>query len=653
MCALIAANRPPDVLIAAAFALYVVWEHKRLAGWLVAGAALPAAALLSYNLAVVGKLGGGYALAGKAGRDNFFHFDALGLPGLLISPTRGLLVFSPFLIFIGVGLARRLRTPEDHKLAVALSLAVASQLVVYSQTDWRAGVSWGPRWLTDLLPILVWMLAPAALALRPRARRVLVALAVFAVGVQAVGAFWYEKTSDERIFADAPLEAGVPKAAWSPRNTPFIQELSHRYAAAELQCSAHGSIDAPRPPAANGGKPGLLKPGEAVQGWALSCGRTPAQVILLIDGRVIGQTQDFVQRPDVNTALHTSQATGWSVPADTTGVSLGRHVLQLAVRIAPRGDIRIVREQAVTVTPPPDLAALAARAASRLRDDQARPGYWLTAFTSGPRWGAAKQEMNTYLTSVIVDLLAPVARRQGLTGAVARARRHLAAQIESNGLVRYHGLPDAPTIGTLGCKITPDADDTALAWRIAGKGLGDPRARRMLAELARYRRADGLYRTWLAPQARYECLDPGSDPDPADLTINMHVYLMLRRLDPPASRSLCQAMQRAAGNEGVWVYYAKTALVPYLRSAELGQLGCSLPLPTARLADPVPGQEWWSQVARELVGGRRLEARRAGAHADRPAAHQHGPERLRATALRTAAALPQRPERDGQPVLLV
>jgi hypothetical protein len=148
--------------------------------------------------------------------------------------------------------------------------------------------------------------------------------------------------------------------------------------------------------------------------------------------------------------------------------------------------------------------------------------------------------------------------------------------------------------------ITPDADDTALVWRIAGKA-GDPRLQQMLRTLAHYRDGRGLYRTWLAPTSRYQCLDPGRDPDPADATINMHVYMMLNEFDPPAARALCKALLRWSGSDDTWVYYAKTALVPYLRSAELEQLGCPIPLPTARLARPVPGQEWWPEVARLLV----------------------------------------------------
>ncbi len=602
-CVLIAANRPPDALIAGAFVLYAVWTRKRAAAWMLAGAAVPLAALLYYNLDFIGSLVGGYDLATGERREHFFHLDLLGLPGLLVSPARGLLVFSPFLVFVVVGLRRRLRTPGSRELAIALSLAVVGQLIVYSQADWRGGVAWGPRWLTDLLPILVWMLAPAPLALRPLARKVFVATIVAAIAVQAIGAFWYTKTSDDAIFAKDPTFMGNRAsmgAAWDPGNTPFFAELRHGRAPGELQCDARGSIDRPAP-SAPGGPVAEMQPGAPVEGWALACGRTPAQALVLMDGKVIGATQDFLARPDVEQTLHATAPSGWSVPADTRGIAPGEHVLQLAVRVAPRSDIRIVREQAVMVPAPPSLTGLAARAAERLRADQARPGYWLTSFTSGPRYEAPQKEMNTYLTSILVDLLAPVARERRLDDVVARARRHLAAQVESTGLVRYHGLPDAPTIGTLGCAITPDADDTALAWRIAGIGRADPRSRRMLRTLARYRDARGMYRTWLARQASYRCLDPGRDPDPVDFTIQTHVYLMLRQQDRPAAQRLCRAMQRSSGDDDLWVYYAKTAVVPYLRSAELGSRGCPLPLPAARLARPVPGQEWWSEVARRLV----------------------------------------------------
>ena len=108
-------------------------------------------------------------------------------------------------------------------------------------------------------------------------------------------------------------------------------------------------------------------------------------------------------------------------------------------------------------------------------------------------------------------------------------------------------------------------------------------------------------RAWLAPQKKYQNLDPGRDPNPTDIAIQMHVYLMLRELDPPAAQNLCSALQRSYSDGDLWIYYAKAPLVPYLRNAELAQLGCGIPPPTERLALPAAGQEIWSEAVRRLA----------------------------------------------------
>ncbi|MBV9924339.1 MAG: hypothetical protein JOZ96_04795 [Acidobacteria bacterium] len=610
VCVLVAANRPPDALLAGAFVLSAVWGSRRNALWLLAGAAVPLAALLYYNLHFIGHYAGGYAL-GKAPDEVFFRRDWSGLFGLLVSPTRGLLVFTPFLVFVPAGLMQRLRTPGTRGLAAALSLAAAAQLLIYSQTDWRAGVSWGPRYLTDLLPILVWMLAPAPLVLRPRARVLLVLAMAASVVVQFIGAFWYTTASDELIYAK---NSASMRGAWDIHNVPFLTELSNPFVRGRLQCDAVASLDrVGRTVLQGAGEVPQLETGAVLEGWALACKNRPSELLALIDGVVVGSTTDFLPRTDVNAVTHTEAPSGWRVVANTLGVSTGEHVLQLAVRIGTRGDIRVVREQRVAVNAQEtaalpqqaasaaDLDALAERAASLLREHQSGEGFWLTSHTTGLRYEAPQREMNTYLTSMLVDLLTPVARRRSLEDVLERARRHLATQIEGDGLVRYHGLPNSPAIGTLGCVITPDADDTSLVWRIAGRGVVDPRRQSMLEQLARYRDARGLYRTWLAPREEYQCIDPGRDPDPADGTIQMHVYLMLRELDPPAARNLCGALRGSFGDEDIWVYYAKAPLVPYLRSAELRRLGCAVPLPAERLVLPVAGQEVWGEAVRLLV----------------------------------------------------
>ena len=604
VCVLMAANRPPDALIAGAIILFTMWKRRRNAWWLLIGAAAPLAAILYYNLNFIGHIAGAYALVKVP--QSFFQPIWSGLSGLLVSPTRGLLVFSPFLIFIPVGLAQRLRSPRSRGLAVALTFAVAAQILFYSHGDWRAGCSWGPRWLTDILPILVWMLAPAPRVLRLPARSLLILFMVASISVQTIGAFWYTWASDELIFAGDPKSISM-QGAWNPQNIPFLVELRHPPVRGDLLCNADGAINriGARLHPSNGTLPHLAS-GAMLEGWALTCRRTPSQMLMLIDGIVIGSTNDFIARGDVNEVMHTTSPSGWRISATTLGVSLGERVLQLAVRVEPASDIRIVREQPVFVIAQEsaigsDLEMMAKRATELLQERQSKEGFWLTAYTSGLHYEAPQQEMNTFLTSMLVDLLSPVAPQRGLDDAVKRARQHLAAQIESNGLVRYHGLPDGSTIGKLGHIITPDADDTALVWRIAGLVTDDPRQQRMLEELARYRDARGLYRTWLAPQQEYQSIDPGSNPNPTDIGIQMNVYLMLRELAPPSAQHLCNAIQRSSGNEDIWVYYSKAPLVPYLRSAELRQLGCAVLLPTERLAISVAGQGKWSEAMRLLA----------------------------------------------------
>jgi len=253
------------------------------------------------------------------------------------------------------------------------------------------------------------------------------------------------------------------------------------------------------------------------------------------------------------------------------------------------------------------LADLARSAAGILAKRQQGPGYWLTAYTAEARFENPRQEMNTFTNAVMVDIAAPVADDAGLTGLLGRARAFLGNQIEADGLVRYHGRPDAPTIGRLGCVITPDADDTALVWRIAPDAKHGLLSR-ALAKLDEFRAADGLYRTWLAPRDRYKCIDPGKDPNPTDIGIQMHVLMLLAQADPPAAAALCRALSKETPDDDVWVYYKMAPLIPMLRLADLHRAGCPLRLPQSRLQSAVPGQAAWLEVVRLLGRIERAQA---------------------------------------------
>ncbi len=251
---------------------------------------------------------------------------------------------------------------------------------------------------------------------------------------------------------------------------------------------------------------------------------------------------------------------------------------------------------------PTDLATAFTRAAEAIRRHQSRAGYWKTPVTPGPLFHRPTSELNVFTPAVIVDLLDPVSRETGLTDVLARAREYLRHQIEATGLVRYHGAPGSIDPAQRGCELPPDADDTALVWRIAPRGerglMSDARR-----EIERYRTDDGLYRTWLADEGTYRCFYSryaGSEWNPPDVAVEMHIYLFLAAHDPAAAGALCDALQRRMDDDRIWVWYTVAPLVPVLREADLARKGCSIQVPESRVARAVPGQAPYLTQARLL-----------------------------------------------------
>lgn len=616
---LVAANRPPDAILAAALGVFgLVTLGRRLGAIFALSATLPALAALAYNLRVVGHPAGGYGLMGKP--ESFASDLVHGLAGLLVSPARGLLVFSPFLLFVVLALRHLPRERNARLLTLAIGVAALLQLVLYAKFDWRGGLSWGPRYMTDLVPLLVWLLVPVVEALRGAARAIFVALVALSVAIQAVGAFCYTPALDLPIYARDRGANYDMAAAWTWDKSPIVTALRQGFAPRELAVEVRGSFDAVE---TTGRSTTEVRRGDpaAAAGWALADDAKPWQVALMIDGGATVATREFIPRRDISDALKVATPAGWRIPIDTAALEPGEHRLTAFGWAFKSGEPRFLGERTLVVTEgpggavappvgatsaaggagslPSDLRDARAVAASRVREHQQADGYWLTTHTTVTRYVDPRPEMNTYLTALLVDLLGPVVNGTGLDASVARAKEHLTRQIEAGGLVRYHGLPDGPGIGTLGCAITPDTDDTALAWRIAPT-TDRGRLTSALATIESYRRDDGLYRTWLAPRDKYQCLDPGRDPNPADLVIQMHLLQLLAEEQPEKGRALCAVLRPRLGDEAVWVYYRKTPLVAILRLADMRRAGCAIELPESRMVAAVPEQEIWVAIARML-----------------------------------------------------
>lgn len=599
LCALLACNRQPDAILAAGFGLLAIrWSGVRFPLF-VLSAAVPVGLLLAYNLMVVGHLMGGYGLMPSLdARVSQFGDDTLfGVWALLFSPVSGLFVFSPFLLFVILGIAVIIREPRWRGLTLVLGLAWLAQVFFYGATHWVQGLSWGPRYLTDALPILMWMLVPVVERLRIAGRLLFIALCMLAVAIHAVGAFFY---TGQSLGAAVAAKGGAPEREvwkellWNIDNAPFIAELRNGWVPPDFD-ELKGSIDQIE------GRD--LPEGSHVQvdGWALMDGHTPADVVLLVDGHSVAGTEVFFERVDVVRTLGEREHSGWQVLFPTGALGAGRHELAVLVRAHRRAQQRLLGVRQFTIESVDDRLSRAAQDASRvLMESQESAGYWLSEFSSTTQFALQGRELNLFINAALIEVMQPVAQRAGLVAQVERARQFLSEQIEGNGLVRYHGRPDLPTMGVMGCVITPDADDTALAWRIAPGGQ-PALLSRALATLKQYRTPDGLYQTWLAPKSAFQCIDPGSNPNPPDIGIQLHVYLLLAEVDPPAARALCSALQKRAEDESLWVYYRLAPPIILLRLNSVSAAGCPLQLPAARLRTTVAGQEAWGEMLAHLA----------------------------------------------------
>jgi hypothetical protein len=164
----------------------------------------------------------------------------VGLAGLLVSPSRGVLWFSPFLLLAPWGLRRTAALPPLGRDACgfAAALAVAFLGVAAAWFDWWGGWSYGYRPIVDTMPLWIVALAPALnRCLEGRASSVaFAALLLWSVAVQGLGAFcsdfaeWNEGTP-------AHPQADVdthPARLWDVADGQIVYHTTHLHRKAQV-----------------------------------------------------------------------------------------------------------------------------------------------------------------------------------------------------------------------------------------------------------------------------------------------------------------------------------------------------------------------------------------------------------------------------------
>ena len=203
--------RPSNLVIALAFTAYVWLHHRKNFAAFIGLAAIPAIAQASYNWFYFGSP----LLFGQTVLNSFLHthakiMTAWACPncaswdtspkavvtaffGLLVSPSRGIFIFSPILLLGLWGLVASTRRHGDPLSRWSAAVFFGVVLLHAFRHDWWGGWSFGYRFTMDTVPLLILGMAPLWNQLKTN--RVLISLTsvllAFSLVVQVIGAFSY------------------------------------------------------------------------------------------------------------------------------------------------------------------------------------------------------------------------------------------------------------------------------------------------------------------------------------------------------------------------------------------------------------------------------------------------------------------------------
>ena len=217
--------RPTNAIPLGVCSLWVAWNHPRRVGTYVLGAALILIPFAALNWQIYDAwLSPYYQPATHNG--NPFIWEALA--GSLVSPGRGLFVYSPVVGLAFMGIVLKIR--QRHFTTLDLTLIVCVLLywiaTAWVNPQWAGGDSYGPRLLTDIVPYLVYWLIPVVAWIRtahgwPRRAVAVVfaSLATVSVLMHAQGVFNPKAMS----WNHEPVELNAdPTRLWDWRHPPFL-----------------------------------------------------------------------------------------------------------------------------------------------------------------------------------------------------------------------------------------------------------------------------------------------------------------------------------------------------------------------------------------------------------------------------------------------
>jgi len=221
--------RPTNSISIVILTGYVFIRYRRYFPLFLLWAAMIAIPFVAYNESIYGSILPPYYQATRIGLSPTIFTALLGN---LISPSRGLFIYSPIMLFVFVGIYYKIRHHEWHLLDTGLvGIIVLHWVAISSFPKWWGGISYGPRFFSDMLPYLMFFLIPVWNYIpkftRNRAQVAFVSLFFASITISAF-IHWRGATSPEPYDPWSLTPTNIddhPERVWDWRDPQFMRGL--------------------------------------------------------------------------------------------------------------------------------------------------------------------------------------------------------------------------------------------------------------------------------------------------------------------------------------------------------------------------------------------------------------------------------------------
>ncbi len=192
------------ILLATFVVCFIFYKKTKLALGIVLGSILPVGFLIVYNFFYTGYIfSGGYGAEDHAWSTPLY----IGLAGLTISPSKGLFFYTPAVAIAVYGIvkfishSKTIPQSQRHVLFAGLLGAIFTTIFYAKWHHWMAGWSYGPRFLTEIMPIVCLFFGIGYKYLTSKWTRILAILLVcLSIAVHFVGVFADDGAWNSRHF---------------------------------------------------------------------------------------------------------------------------------------------------------------------------------------------------------------------------------------------------------------------------------------------------------------------------------------------------------------------------------------------------------------------------------------------------------------------